>query len=151
VVEASLMAEKGIAYIQGLIPNRYPLLLIDRVLEEGEDWVKVLKNVTINEPFFVGHFPAEPVMPGNLILEGMAQAAGVLVARSLPKTGIGYLVGVDRAKFRKPVLPGDQLIYEARLVKARAGFYRVQAVATVQGERVAEAVIALALGANASG
>ncbi len=143
------MSEKGTEYIQGLIPNRYPLLLIDRVLEEGEDWVKVLKNVTINEPFFVGHFPEEPVMPGNLILEGMAQAAGVLIARSLSTRGIGYLVGVDRAKFRRPVRPGDQLIYEARLARARAGIYHVEVVATVQGARVAEAVIALALPAKA--
>jgi beta-hydroxyacyl-ACP dehydratase FabZ len=139
------MGEKGFAYIQGLIPNRYPMLLIDRVLDEGEDWVKVLKNVTINEPFFVGHFPEDPVMPGNLILEGMAQAAGVLVARSLPTGRIGYLVGVDRARFRKPVRPGDQLIYEAKLTWARAGFYHVEAVATVDGERVAEAVIVLAI------
>ncbi len=143
------MGEKGIAYIQGLIPNRYPLLLIDRVLEEGEGWVKVLKNVTIDEPFFVGHFPGQPVMPGCLILEGMAQAAGVLVARSLPKTGTGYLVGVDRARFRRPVVPGDQLIYEARLVKARAGFYHVEVVVTVHGERVADATIAVAWRAGA--
>jgi len=139
------MGEKSIEYIQELIPNRYPLLLIDRVLEEGEDWVKVLKNVTVNEPFFVGHFPGEPVMPGCLILEGMAQAAGVLIARSLPERGIGYLVGVDRAKFRKPVRPGDQLVYEAKLARARAGFYQVEAVATVEGEKVAEAVISLSI------
>ncbi|HAZ28079.1 TPA: 3-hydroxyacyl-[acyl-carrier-protein] dehydratase FabZ [Candidatus Acetothermia bacterium] len=139
------MGERGIDYIHGLLPNRYPLLLIDRVLEEGEDWVKVLKNVTINEPFFVGHFPQEPVMPGSLILEGMAQAAGVLAARSLPQSGVGYLVGVDRAKFRKPVRPGDQLIYEARLTRARGSFYHVDVVATVREERVAEAVIALAI------
>lgn len=145
------MGEKGVEYIQGLIPNRYPLLLIDRVLEEGEDWVRVLKNVTINEPFFVGHFPEEPVMPGCLILEGMAQAAGVLVARSLPTAGGGYLVGVDRAKFRKPVRPGDQLVYEAKLANARAGFYRVEAVATVEGVRVAEAVISLALPSGGKG
>ncbi len=139
------MEEKGIEYIKGLIPNRYPLLLVDRVLEGGDDWVKVLKNVTINEPFFVGHFPADAVMPGCLILEGMAQAAGVLAARLEASGGIGYLVGVDRARFRKPVRPGDQLIYEAKLVKARRGFYQVEAVAVVRGERVAEAAISLAI------
>jgi len=141
------MKEKGIEYIKGLIPNRYPLLLIDRVLEEREDWVKVLKNVTIDEPFFVGHFPGEPVMPGSLILEGMAQAAGVLVARSMSvrKGKIGYLAGVNRARFHKPVLPGDRLIYEARLTKARGNFYHLEVVTTVEGERVAEAVISLAM------
>lgn len=142
------MGEKGIKYITRLIPNRYPLLLLDRVLEEGEDWVKVLKNVTVNEPFFVGHFPDEPVLPGCLILEGMAQAVGVLVARPKGEGKIGYLVGVDRARFHKPVLPGAQLIYEAQLTKARGSFYRAEVVATVEGERVAEAVISIALPAS---
>lgn len=142
------MEDKGVEYIKGLIPNRYPLLLVDRVLEEGEGWVKVLKNVTINEPFFVGHFPGEAVMPGCLILEGMAQAGGILAARSPSAGSIGYLAGVDRARFRKPVRPGDQLVYEARLVKARRGFCQVEAVASVGGERVAEATIFLAVPAE---
>ncbi|HIC96639.1 TPA: 3-hydroxyacyl-ACP dehydratase FabZ [Candidatus Bipolaricaulota bacterium] len=145
------MGERGSESIKELIPNRYPLLLIDRILEEGEDRVKVLKNVTINEPFFVGHFPEEPVMPGTLILEGMAQAVGILVAKAKArenregKVRLGYLVGVRRARFHKPVLPGDRLIYEARLTRARGNFYQAEVTATVEGERVAEALISLAL------
>jgi 3-hydroxyacyl-[acyl-carrier-protein] dehydratase len=137
---------KGIDYIEEALPNRYPLLLIDRVLEEGEGWVRALKNVTIDEPFFPGHFPGEPIMPGSLILEGMAQAAGLILGGGGRRKGrIGYLVGVDRARFRRPVRPGDQLIYEARLTRSRGGLHRAEVTATVAGERVAEATISIAL------
>jgi len=119
--------------------------MVDRVLEIGEDSIKALKNVTINEPFFVGHFPDEPVMPGSLILEGMAQTAGILLS-ALTKSPMGYLVGVDEARFRKKVVPGDTLIYVAHLIKRREDLFKTQVTATVGGEKVAEAVLLIAKG-----
>ena len=133
----------GIEEIQKLLPIRFPFLMVDRILELSEDSVKVLKNVTINEPFFAGHFPNEPVMPGSLILEGMAQTAGLLLS-ALTKSPMGYLAGVDEARFRKKVVPGDTLIYEARLIKQRENLFKTQVTATVEGEKVAEAVLLLA-------
>ncbi len=138
------MAE-GIEEIQRLLPIRFPFLMVDRLIEIGEDSVKALKNVTINEPFFAGHFPSEPVMPGSLILEGMAQTAGLLLG-ILTKSPMGYLVGVDGARFRKKVVPGDTLIYKAHLIKRRENLFKTQVTATVNGEKVAEAVILLAKG-----
>lgn len=129
--------------IRRILPHRYPFLLVDRVLEWGDGWVRVLKNVTANEPFFVGHFPDRPLLPGVLILEGMAQTAGLLIGRDRPRLR-GYLVGVERARFRRPVAPGDQLIYEAKLERARRGFYRARVSASVNGVAVAEAVLAIA-------
>jgi 3-hydroxyacyl-[acyl-carrier-protein] dehydratase len=127
-----------------ILPHRYPFLLVDRVLEWGEGRVRVLKNVTHNEPFFVGHFPQRPIMPGVLILEGMAQAVGLLLSREQPGQS-GYLVGVERARFRRPVQPGDQIIYEAKVERGRAGFYRARVQASVAGAPVADAVISVAL------
>lgn len=132
--------------IRRILPHRYPFLLVDRVLEWGERRVRALKNVTYNEPFFVGHFPERPLMPGVLILEGMAQTVGLLVSREQAGQA-GYLVGVDRARFRRPVHPGDQLIYEAELRRRREGFYRAWACATVEGARVAEALLSIAVAA----
>lgn len=141
------MAE-GIEEIQRLLPIRFPFLMVDRIVEFSEDSVKALKNVTINEPFFAGHFPNEAVMPASLILEGMAQTAGLLLS-ALTKGGTtaaskGYLVGVDQARFRKKVVPGDTLIYEAHLIKRRENLFKTQVTATVNGETVAEAVLLLA-------
>lgn len=136
------MAE-GIEFIQKLLPIRFPFLMVDRVLEISKDAIKTLKNVTINEPFFAGHFPNEPVMPGSLILEGMAQTAGLLLS-TLTQNKTGYLAGVDEARFRKKVVPGDTLIYEARLIKRRENLSKTHVTATVNGERVAEAIILLA-------
>ncbi len=131
--------------IEELLPNRYPLLLVDRVLEEGEGWARVLKNVTNDEPFFPGHFPGFPIMPGSLILEGMAQTVGIILGRgSRGQRGIGYLAAVDRARFRKPVRPGDQIIYEAKLIRSRRGFHRAEVRATVAGQPVAEAILSIA-------
>ncbi len=130
--------------IRRILPHRYPFLLVDRVLEWGERRVRALKNVTQNEPFFAGHFPERPLMPGVLILEGMAQTVGLLVSREQPGR-FGYLVGVDRARFRRPVQPGDQLIYEAELRRRREGFYRAWACATVKGTVVAEALLSIAI------
>ncbi len=130
--------------IRKILPHRYPFLLVDRVLEWGERRVRALKNVTYNEPFFVGHFPERPIMPGVLILEGMAQTVGLLVSQEQPGQS-GYLVGVDRARFRRPVQPGDQIIYEAELERGREGFYRAQVWATVEGTLVAEALLSVAI------
>lgn len=129
--------------VRRILPQRYPFLLVDRVLEWGKRRVRAIKNVTVNEPFFVGHFPGRPIMPGVLILEGMAQTVGLLIGRERPKE-IGYLVGVDRARFRRLVAPGDQLVYEAELERARRGFYRARVSASVNGEIVAEAVLSIA-------
>jgi 3-hydroxyacyl-[acyl-carrier-protein] dehydratase len=130
--------------IRHILPHRYPFLLVDRVLEWGERRVRALKNVTNNEPFFVGHFPQRPIMPGVLILEGMAQTVGLLVGRERPGHN-GYLVGVDRARFRRPVEPGDQIIYEAELERGREGFYRARVSASVDGTPVAEALVSVAI------
>jgi 3-hydroxyacyl-[acyl-carrier-protein] dehydratase len=130
--------------VMELLPHRYPFLLIDRVLEcrRGESMVAV-KNVTFNEPFFQGHFPGRPIMPGVLILEAMAQVTGLLVFYSMDirpeRNAIYYLVGVDKARFRRPVKPGDQLLLTARLVREIRGIYTFGATATVEGKEVASA------------
>lgn len=129
--------------IRRRIPLRYPYLMIDRILEFGAERAVALKNVTINEPVFQGHFP-EPlpaVMPGTLILEAMAQTAAFLLDSAPGKEG--YLVGVERARFRRKVTPGDQLRLEARPLRRRAGLIKAEVAATVDGEPVAEAVVSL--------
>lgn len=128
--------------IQRIMPHRYPLLLVDRILllEPGRRVVG-LKNVTINEPFFVGHFPGHPIMPGVLILEAMAQAGGVLLLHTVddPSSKLMYFLGIDNARFRKPVLPGDQLIFELELLKVKGRVCRMQGRAYVRGQLAAEA------------
>lgn len=128
------------------LPHRYPLLLVDRVLEaERGKRLLGLKNVTINEPFFAGHFPVRPVMPGVLILEALAQSAALLsfesAGQDLEDNMIVYFVGIDGARFKRPVEPGDQLMLEAVLDRARAGMYRYKVRAFVDGEVAAEAQI----------
>jgi 3-hydroxyacyl-[acyl-carrier-protein] dehydratase len=126
------------------LPHRYPMLLVDRVLEiEHGVRVKALKNVSINEPYFIGHFPVRPVMPGVLILEALAQTAALL---SFESTGtepgddtVVYFVGVDGARFKRPVEPGDQLILEASIERVKGGIYKFKTRASVDGETVAEA------------
>ena len=126
------------------LPHRYPFLLVDRVLElEVHQRIKALKNVSMNEPFFQGHFPGHPIMPGVLILESMAQATGMLAfysnrARS-EEGNVYYLVGVDKARFKRPVEPGDQLVLEASIERAKAGIYKYKARASVDGETAVEA------------
>lgn len=130
--------------IQAILPHRYPFLLVDRISEMDLDQRVVgLKNVTINEPFFQGHFPGRPVMPGVLILEAMAQVGGVLAFKSLDQKGrpVVYLTGVDHAKFRKPVVPGDQLRFEIEVLKKRAPFWKMQAKAFVESDLVCEAEV----------
>jgi len=134
----------GINEVMEFLPHRYPFLMIDRILEfEADKRVVGLKNVTINEPFFQGHFPGHPIMPGVLLLEAMAQTGGVLALMSLPaeevKKKVLYFMSIDKAKFRKPVLPGDQVRFELTLIKARGNIKSFKAEAKVDGAIVAEA------------
>jgi 3-hydroxyacyl-[acyl-carrier-protein] dehydratase len=130
--------------IQSLLPHRYPFLLIDRVLEtEAGTRLVAIKNVTINEPFFQGHFPGKPVMPGVLLIEAMAQATGLLAMESadVPKDAIYYLVGVDKARFKRPVVPGDQLVFEVEVLKRKREIWVFAAEVKVDGAMVASAEI----------
>jgi 3-hydroxyacyl-[acyl-carrier-protein] dehydratase len=138
---------RDIEAIRKRIPLRFPYLLIDRVLEEGPDRVVALKNVTIGEPFFQGHFP-EPspaIMPGTLVLEAMAQTAAFLALADGDSPTLGYLVGVEAAKFRRKVVPGDQLRLEATRVRARRGLLQAAVTASVDGELAASATLSLLL------
>lgn len=127
------------------IPHRYPFILVDRILalEPGKKAVG-LKNVTINEPFFQGHFPGEPIMPGVLIVEAMAQTGGVLAIASMPKGSEGalmYFMGMDQVKFRKPVVPGDQLIMEIEVIKHRGNIMKLAGKTMVDDKLAVEAQI----------
>lgn len=126
-----------------LLPHRYPFLLVDRVLEfEPAKRIIAIKNVTVNEPFFQGHFPGRPIMPGVLILEAMAQAGGILAFKSFPgMKGSVFFTGIDGARFRKPVTPGDQLRFDVEVVKHRREIWVFEAKAYVQDDVVAEARI----------
>ena len=133
-----------IQHILRKLPHRYPILLVDRVIElEKNVSIRALKNVTINEPFFPGHFPVRPVMPGVLMLEALAQAAALLSFESMGtepgEDTVVYFVGIDNARFKRPVVPGDQLILEARIDRAKAGIYRYKTRATVDGQLAVEA------------
>ena len=126
------------------LPHRYPILLVDRVLEiEKGVRIKALKNVTINEPFFSGHFPARPVMPGVMMLEALAQTAALLSFESMDvEPGddmVVYFVGIDGARFKRPVEPGDQLVLEASIERAKSGIYKYKTRATVGSETAVEA------------
>jgi beta-hydroxyacyl-ACP dehydratase FabZ len=138
------MAKLEQAEIQALLPHRYPFLLVDRIKElEPDRRIVGIKSVTINEPFFQGHFPGRPVMPGVLIIEAMAQVGGVLVFKSGGPSGkpVVYMAGIEEAKFRKPVLPGDQLRFEVDVLKKRPPFWKMQGKAFVENELVCEAVV----------
>jgi 3-hydroxyacyl-[acyl-carrier-protein] dehydratase len=127
--------------IQALLPHRYPFLLIDRILELEDMRVVAIKNVTMNEPYFTGHFPGFPVMPGVLIVEAMAQAAGVLVLNRIQNRDekLVYLAMIEQARFRKPVIPGDQLRIEVVFLKLKPSVAKIHGIATVDGAVVAEA------------
>lgn len=135
--------------ILNLLPHRYPFILVDRVLElEPGVKISALKNVTINEPFFPGHFPGKPVMPGVLIVEGMVQAGGLLLTESLPPETHDKVCfsGVDQARFRVPVIPGDQLIFEVEIARRRSRVVKMSAKAFVDKNRVAEAKLMALIG-----
>jgi 3-hydroxyacyl-[acyl-carrier-protein] dehydratase len=139
-----LMAAMDQAEIQALLPHRYPFLLVDRILElELDRRIVGIKNVTVNEPFFQGHFPGRPVMPGVLIIEAMSQVGGVLAFKSVITNGkpVVYLTGINGAKFRKPVVPGDRLRFEVDLLRKRPPFWKMQAKAFVEDELVCEAEV----------
>jgi len=126
--------------IEKVLPHRYPFLLVDKILEQGEKEIVGVKNVTINEPYFVGHFPGHPVVPAALIIEAMAQVAGVyLLSESENRGKLAYFAGIDKARFRKPVVPGDQLITRVKVLNLRRSTGKVQATSLVNGKVVAEA------------
>lgn len=126
--------------IQNMLPHRYPFLLVDRILEmEPEKKAVGLKNVTINEPFFEGHFPGNPIMPGVLIVEAMAQVAGLMAFSSGVEGDTVYFMSIERAKFRRPVVPGDQLRLEITRIQQRGNVWKFSGVATVDGKTAAEA------------
>ncbi len=143
MTESTLPGKMDILDILKLLPHRYPFVMVDRIisLTPGES-IKGIKNVTMNEPFFQGHFPERPVMPGVMILEGMAQAGGVLAYNTMPEM-IGnkliYFAGIDKAKFRKPVTPGDQLVFELTLKKVKRGLMMMHGRAEVDSNLVAQA------------
>lgn len=139
-----------ILQILKLLPHRYPILLVDRVLEFAPPTrIVALKNVTINEPFFMGHFPHYPVMPGVLIVEAMAQAAAILgfssVGEEAARDTLFYFAGIDKARFKRPVLPGDQLRLEASFLRAKAAIGKYACRASVNGQVVCEAELMCAI------
>ncbi len=147
-VEAKLETA-DIARVMKLLPHRYPFLLVDRMYDmKGDESCVGVKNVTINEPFFQGHFPQYPVMPGVLIIEGLAQTAGALCVASLGEgyqAELVYFMGIDKAKFRRPVLPGDTLHYHVRKIRNRGRVWRFAGEARVDGHVAAEAEISAML------
>ena len=138
------------------LPHRYPFLLVDRVLElDKGKTIKALKNVTMNEPFFEGHFPHRPVMPGVLMLESLAQAAALLAFDALDTSPndetVYYFAGIDGARFKRPVEPGDQLILEVELLRMKAGIFKFKTRASVAGETAVEAELTCAMRAIEAG
>jgi len=130
--------------IQKILPHRYPFLLVDAILEmERLKRIVAVKNVSINESFFQGHFPGKPIMPGVLIIESMAQAGGLLLLQEVPdrENKLLYFIAIDNARFRRPVVPGDQLIVEVTVLRWRTTFCKLQGTARVNGEVAAEATL----------
>jgi len=137
--------------IMGILPHRFPFLLVDKIIElEERKRIVGIKNVTYNESFFQGHFPSQPIMPGVLIIEAMAQVGGVLLLKSIPemKRRVVYFIGIDKAKFRRPVYPGDQIRIEVEVMRLRERTCKVKGKAFVEGELVAEAEIMSALSSD---
>jgi 3-hydroxyacyl-[acyl-carrier-protein] dehydratase len=144
------MTNMGISEIINALPHRYPFLLIDRVLERTDNTLVALKNVTVNEPFFMGHFPQKPVMPGVLLVEALAQASGILtlkeVNRAIGKDFWFYLAGIDNARFKRIVEPGDQVRLEVELLKVKRDIWKFKGTASVDGELACFAEIMIARG-----
>ncbi len=144
---AEPFGQRDLRWILSVLPHRYPLLLVDRLLElEPRKRVVAVKNVTFNEPFFQGHFPGQPVFPGVLMIEALAQAGGLLLLHDLPdrESKLLYFTSIDACRFRRPVVPGDQMRLEVEVQRLRATYCRLQGRVTVDGELAAEAVIASA-------
>lgn len=131
----------NIEEIMKILPHRYPFLLVDGVLELNEEKIKAFKNVSINEPFFQGHFPNYPIMPGVLIVEGMAQTAGLLLLKDMDENVIPLFTGIDKARFKKEVKPGDKLIYDLEILQRKANMFKLKGIATVEGQVCAQAEI----------
>jgi 3-hydroxyacyl-[acyl-carrier-protein] dehydratase len=144
VAEPPLSGRLDIKQIQQILPHRYPFLLIDRVIEiERKRRIVAIKNVTVNEPFFQGHFPGFPVMPGVLSIEAMAQAGGALLLTEVEdrENKVMFFTGIERARFRRPIVPGDQLRLEVKVLAWRRNAVRMEGFAYVDGKVAAEAVI----------
>lgn len=144
------MAIMNIEEIMQVLPHRYPFLMVDRIEEcDGQSRIVAIKNVTVNEPFFQGHFPGMPVMPGVMQIEAMAQAGGILLARAADYRGqIPYFIGINNVKFRRVVKPGDCLRMEVKLVKMRSRLAFFTGQATVDGARVTEAEFSCMIGGD---
>lgn len=139
--------DHDVRWILSVLPHRYPMLMVDRIVEMvPRERVVAIKNVSFNEPYFQGHFPGQPVMPGVLMIEGMAQAGGLLLLHELPdrEDKLVYFTSIDDCRFRRPVVPGDQARYEVEVLRQRASYCRLRGRVTVDGELAAEATIASA-------
>ena len=138
--------------IQRILPHRYPFLLVDRIIEiDLGKRIVGIKNVSVNEPFFQGHFPGYPVMPGVLIIEAMAQVGGVLAFKSVEEKmdisgKLVYFAGIDKAKFRKPVFPGDQIRFELKVIHVKEPYWKLKGLALVDGKKVCEAELMALVG-----
>lgn len=150
--ETTTMEAVDIRGIMELLPHRYPFLLVDRIIEINRDESAIgIKNVTANEPHFTGHFPENPIMPGVLIIEGMAQTAGAICARSQgTSSSLVYFMTIDNARFRRPVVPGDRLEYHVTKIRQRGTIWKFRCEALVDGVRAAEAEIGAMLVARES-